>query len=117
MFCIIWERTLLVASFMASDSCAAFLADTLRWTAIQFTRNSTTTMVRMMPKFTYNFLPIVMPVSSAGRQLPRLKLKVDHSRTFTLRRFEAPLLSGIECRGSQHRVPANHPSLFHGTIW
>jgi hypothetical protein len=33
----------------------------------------------MMPKFKYNFLPIVMPVSSAARPLPRLKLEVDNS--------------------------------------
>ena len=46
---------------------AAALAACSRCTADQFTRNSTTTMLRMMPKFVYNFLPIVIPISSAAR--------------------------------------------------
>ena len=43
------------------------LAVCSRCTADQFTRNSTSTIARMMPKFVYNFFPIVMPVSSAVR--------------------------------------------------
>src|ERR1700752_4266295 len=108
----------LVVSANSKEADAAALAACSRCTATQFTRNSTTTMVRMIPKFTYSFLPIVMPFLLRGpASLPRLKLEVNHAGAFYGRGFKAPLPGGIQSRVCQHRVSAHNPGIFHRTVW
>src|SRR5580658_7009008 len=83
--------------------------------------NSTTTMLRMIPKFWYSFLPIVMPFSP-GRLfavclLMRFELEFHHARALYLSGLKTPLPDCVESGASQHRMSAHYLCILHRAVW
>src|SRR5215471_18505227 len=111
-FCIISNRTAEVASVTLSERWVAALVSCSRHTATRFTTNRRTTATRMMPKFMYSFLPIVITLHFLNSRsewdlLVRIKMKFHNGRRLVLGGFVAPLLDGVHGRVREHWVPAD----------